>query len=1078
MNITSTDVNSQVLNHMNFLNSQSTQSFNGCSAPRMFIPCKNLKLVMDSSSPAHQLCKSVDSDFEKLNLHHRILSMDESSPQMDCVDMSKDVEIKTEAGTTINGVVKLRMKKQRTELSLSRDDLTKERPMSWEGELSDSEIMKQSEVNSARIDKNVDIKKDSPGSPMAVGEHLQNDINSNEIPSHLSILIEVNKSSLVFPFSSHKKEDVPPVSDPEIKYFYQIFAIRLNEHIYGNYFVVNCLFSLIAFLRIEMFTIEEGQDGKSSIKVNCHSPSVGHSSPKNSPRELNRHISSNIPSSTAAQQNLHSYSEVQPVITSQHGQGNSPVNLKQNSVTCKPFASQSPSPNLLHRPTSSSSSSYSPSPSPQQGRQMAPALSPSQFSLTNSPIHARYATSSEGSIYSPTQSPLQTRHSFSDQPPVFSPHQSPIQPRHKTDPLYSPSQSPQLSRHPNYVHPYQIHSSYSYPLAQNLPPSAMPAMFSFYYPPSEHSGSESKDTSTGTSPQMSPILQARMHDVKSNASNTSDDVLMGDRPGSSGSRHSLNSVNSQEHTDLSQNAQTSGVSRQQLINSPCPICGDKISGFHYGIFSCESCKGFFKRTVQNKKNYSCLRGAKCLVSVSTRKKCPACRFDRCLKQGMKLEAIREDRTRGGRSTYQCTYSIPGQTNINDCRNTPTCPPSATPSESSSLGSSISGISDKLQTNGHSNSVSPTNLSLNQSVPSSSSGSPTEIPVPPLINEILAVEHLWHYNTNTEGSKRDEHYNTSPPAQLMNDLAAAETDKQFIANLCNIADHRLFKIVKWCKSLPLFKEIINDPCGQYTNITNTKILNIIIGYNIMKGDIWKLKQWPDNESGKEDFGGLRKVIEHLVNRRSWDLEKRYADDTVLTAESVDQLQELLDIVVRESKWMGLSLNVKKTECMIDDQISLLINAWCELLVLSCCYRSISTPNEIKISQGKSITLQQAQSLGLGTVIERMLNITDHFRRLKFDECEYVCLKVIILLTSDVTMLKEPHKVQHCQEQVLHALQTYSSSHFPQIPSKFGEILLRIPDLERTCQIGKETLFKHRSREMPSFNLLMELLRGEH
>ena len=28
--------------------------------------------------------------------------------------------------------------------------------------------------------------------------------------------------------------------------------------------------------------------------------------------------------------------------------------------------------------------------------------------------------------------------------------------------------------------------------------------------------------------------------------------------------------------------------------------------------------------------------------------------------------------------------------------------------------------------------------------------------------------------------------------------------------------------------------------------------------------------------------------------------------------------------------------------IDDQISLLINAWCELLVFSCCFRSIGTP----------------------------------------------------------------------------------------------------------------------------------------
>lgn len=92
--------------------------------------------------------------------------------------------------------------------------------------------------------------------------------------------------------------------------------------------------------------------------------------------------------------------------------------------------------------------------------------------------------------------------------------------------------------------------------------------------------------------------------------------------------------------------------------SPCPICGDKISGFHYGIFSCESCKGFFKRTVQNRKNYVCLRGGPCPISIATRKKCPACRFEKCLQRGMKLEAIREDRTRGGRSTYQCSYTLP------------------------------------------------------------------------------------------------------------------------------------------------------------------------------------------------------------------------------------------------------------------------------------------------------------------------------------------------------------------------------------------------------------------------------------
>lgn len=48
--------------------------------------------------------------------------------------------------------------------------------------------------------------------------------------------------------------------------------------------------------------------------------------------------------------------------------------------------------------------------------------------------------------------------------------------------------------------------------------------------------------------------------------------------------------------------------------------------------------------------------------------------------------------------------------------------------------------------------------------------------------------------------------------------------------------------------------------------------------------------------------------------------------------------------------------------IDDQICLLINSWCELLLFSCCYRSIDTPGEIKMSQGKTVTLVEAKLTG--------------------------------------------------------------------------------------------------------------------
>jgi hypothetical protein len=97
----------------------------------------------------------------------------------------------------------------------------------------------------------------------------------------------------------------------------------------------------------------------------------------------------------------------------------------------------------------------------------------------------------------------------------------------------------------------------------------------------------------------------------------------------------------------------------------CPICGDEISGFHYGTFSCESCKGFFKRTVQNKKIFSCHSGeGECNITSFNRKRCPACRFAKCLKAGMRVDAIREDRHRGGRSSYEgARFHLPRGTGI-------------------------------------------------------------------------------------------------------------------------------------------------------------------------------------------------------------------------------------------------------------------------------------------------------------------------------------------------------------------------------------------------------------------------------
>lgn len=37
----------------------------------------------------------------------------------------------------------------------------------------------------------------------------------------------------------------------------------------------------------------------------------------------------------------------------------------------------------------------------------------------------------------------------------------------------------------------------------------------------------------------------------------------------------------------------------------CVVCHDYASGYHYGVWSCEGCKAFFKRSIQgNKTNIS------------------------------------------------------------------------------------------------------------------------------------------------------------------------------------------------------------------------------------------------------------------------------------------------------------------------------------------------------------------------------------------------------------------------------------------------------------------------------------------
>ncbi|XP_073992739.1 nuclear receptor subfamily 2 group E member tailless [Rhodnius prolixus] len=97
------------------------------------------------------------------------------------------------------------------------------------------------------------------------------------------------------------------------------------------------------------------------------------------------------------------------------------------------------------------------------------------------------------------------------------------------------------------------------------------------------------------------------------------------------------------HSSL--NAKLQGTSSRILYDIPCKVCQDHSSGKHYGIFACDGCAGFFKRSIRRNRQYVCkAKGdGTCLVDKTHRNQCRACRLRKCLEAGMNRDAVQHER---------------------------------------------------------------------------------------------------------------------------------------------------------------------------------------------------------------------------------------------------------------------------------------------------------------------------------------------------------------------------------------------------------------------------------------------------
>ncbi|XP_059496129.1 nuclear receptor ROR-alpha A isoform X2 [Stegostoma tigrinum] len=114
-------------------------------------------------------------------------------------------------------------------------------------------------------------------------------------------------------------------------------------------------------------------------------------------------------------------------------------------------------------------------------------------------------------------------------------------------------------------------------------------------------------------------------------------------PETAGSRGGEHGTPARRHSCSSTNrgiSVTKKTHTSQIEIIPCKICGDKSSGIHYGVITCEGCKGFFRRSQQSNATYSCPRQKNCLIDRTSRNRCQHCRLQKCLTVGMSRDAVK------------------------------------------------------------------------------------------------------------------------------------------------------------------------------------------------------------------------------------------------------------------------------------------------------------------------------------------------------------------------------------------------------------------------------------------------------
>uniref|UniRef100_A0A8C6Y040 Steroidogenic factor 1 n=2 Tax=Elapidae TaxID=8602 RepID=A0A8C6Y040_NAJNA len=487
------------------------------------------------------------------------------------------------------------------------------------------------------------------------------------------------------------------------------------------------------------------------------------------------------------------------------------------------------------------------------------------------------------------------------------------------------------------------------------------------------------------------------------------------------------------------------------LDELCPVCGDKVSGYHYGLLTCESCKGFFKRTVQNNKHYTCTESQNCKIDKTQRKRCPYCRFQKCLAVGMRLEAVRADRMRGGRNKFGPMYkrdralkqqkkalirangfkleTVPPP--LPPLPPPPPPPPIVSPVQAADYGGlppSLHGLAHHQHPAGLAKALPPPSAAAMTPIDYERSpyGTPAMSGPGPVGPGLLSGYHYPPFASRAIKSEFPEPYAVHP--------------------------HEAAPAYPFPEPYPGAGGGGSPAMALDVPEVILKLLQLEPDEAQLKGRILSCLQ---QEQGR---GRLEKL-------NTFGLLCRMADQT------------LFAIV----EWARSCIFFKELE--VGDQMKLLQNCWSELLVFDHIFRQVQYGKEhsLVLVTGQEVDMStlatQAGSI-LNNLVLRAQELVLNLHALQMDRQEFVTLKFLILFSLDVKYVENSSVVKEAQEKANTALMEYTIVHYPHTMDKFRHLLIQLADIRALSMQAEDYLYhKHLGGEVPCNNLLIEMLHAK-